>query len=47
MLPLKIVERDAAIRGIWKLYADKDQKDNGIAVLEALKSKMDTSPVFA
>ena len=39
-------ERDAAIQSIWKLYADKDQKDNGIAVLEALKPKMDTSPVL-
>ena len=46
MLPLKDSEHDAAIRGIWKLYADKDQKGNGIAVLEALKPKMDTSPVL-
>ena len=46
MLPLKSSEHDAAIRGIWKLYADKDQKGNGIAVLEALKPKMDTSPVL-
>ena len=36
-------EHDAAIQSIWKLYADTDQKDKGIAVLEALKSKVETS----
>ena len=36
-------EHDAAIRSLWKLYADKDQKDNGIAVLEELRPKMETS----
>ena len=30
-------EYDGALRGIWKLYADKDQEDQGIAVLEELK----------
>ena len=30
-------EHDRALRGIWKLYADKDQEDKGIAVLEELK----------
>ena len=36
-------EHNAAIRGIWKLYADKDQKDKGIAVLEELRPKMEAS----
>ena len=36
-------EHNAAIRGIWKLYADKDQKNEGIAVLEKLRPKMETS----
>ena len=36
-------EHDAAIQSIWKLYADKDQKDKEIAVLEELKPKMETS----
>ena len=36
-------EHDAVIRSIWKLYADKDQKDKGIAVLEELRPKIGTS----
>ena len=36
-------EHDAAIRSIWKLYADKDQKDKGIAILEELRSKIEAS----
>ena len=36
-------ENDAVIRSIWKLYADKDQKDKGIAVLEELRPKIGTS----
>ena len=40
---LEEYEHDAAIRSIWKLYADKDQKDKGVAVLEELRPKMGTS----
>ena len=36
-------EHDAAIRSIWKLYADKDQKDKGIALLEELRPKIGNS----
>ena len=36
-------EHDTVIQSIWKLYADKDQKDKGIAVLEELKPKIGTS----
>ncbi|MYB01065.1 tetratricopeptide repeat protein [Candidatus Poribacteria bacterium] len=36
-------ENNAVVRSIWKLYADKDQKDKGIAVLEELRPKMGTS----
>ncbi len=39
-------EHDSAIRGIWRLYVDQEQKDNGIAILEELKSKMKTSAVL-
>ena len=44
--PLEESEHESAIRSIWKLYADKDQKDNGIAALEALKPKIETSPTL-
>ena len=43
---LESSEHDAAIRGIWKLYTDKDEKNEGIAVLEALRPQMETSPVL-
>ena len=33
-------EYNGALRGLWKLYADEDQKDSGIAILEELKPKM-------
>lgn len=36
-------EDDAVVRSIYKLYADKDQKDKGIAVLEELRPKIGTS----
>ena len=36
-------EHDTIIRSIWKLYADKDQKDKGIALLEELRPKIETS----
>ena len=36
-------EHDVVIRSIWKLYADTDQKDKGIAVLEELRPKLGTS----
>ena len=36
-------EHDAVVRSIWKLYADKDQKDKGIAILEELRPKMAAS----
>ena len=35
-----------ALRGLWKLYADKDQEDKGIAILEALKPKMPKNAVL-
>ncbi len=44
--PLEETEHESAIRSIWKLYADKDQKDNGIAALEALKPKIEASPTL-
>ena len=31
---------NSALNGLWKLYADKDQKDRGAAILEELKPKM-------
>ena len=36
-------EHESVIRSIWELYADKDQKDKGIAVLEELRPKIGTS----
>ena len=36
-------EHNTAIRELWKLYADRDQKDKGIAVLEELRPSMETS----
>ena len=36
-------EHNSAIRGIWRLYADQEQKDKGIAILEELKPEMETS----
>ena len=36
-------EHDAVIRSIWKLYADKDQEDRGIAILEELRPKMEAT----
>ena len=34
-------EYDRALRALWKLYADKDQEDKGIATLEELKLAFD------
>ncbi len=34
-------EYDRALRAMWKLYADKDQEDKGITILEELKSAFD------
>ena len=39
-------EYDSAIRGIWKLYNDREQRDKGIAILESLKPKMEKSAVL-
>ena len=36
-------EYNSALQGIWKLYANKDEKDEGITILEALKPKMEKS----
>ena len=36
-------EHDAVLQSLWKLYADKDQKDKGIAILEELGPKMEAS----
>ena len=37
---------NSALNSLWKLYADKDQKDSGIAILEELKPKMPKSAVL-
>ena len=34
-------EYNSALQGLWKLYADKDQKDRGIVILEELKPIFD------
>ena len=39
-------EYDSAIRGIWKLYNDREQRDKGVAILESLKPKMEKSAVL-
>ena len=39
-------EYNSALQGLWKLYADKEQKDKGIAILEELKPKMHKSAVL-
>ena len=36
-------EHNAVIRDLWKLYADRDEKNKGIAVLEELRPSMETS----
>ena len=42
-LDASLEERDynSAFRGIWKFYADADQEDKGIAILEELKQVFD------
>ena len=46
-LDASLEERDynSALRGIWELYADAEQEDRGIAVLEELESKVPTNAV--
>ena len=39
-------EYDSAIRGIWKLYNDREQRDKGVAILESLKPKMEERAVL-
>ena len=39
-------EHDSAVRGIWRLYADQEQRDKGIAILESLKPEMEKSAVL-
>ena len=39
-------EYNSALNSLWKLYADKDQKDKGVAILEELKPKMHKSAVL-
>ena len=39
-------EYDSAIRGIWKLYNAREQKDKGVATLENLKPKMEKNAVL-
>ena len=34
---MKIANTIEPLRGIWKLYDDKDQQEKGIAILEELK----------
>ena len=34
-------EYNSALRGVWTLYADADQEDKGIAILEELRSDFD------
>ena len=44
--PLEEREHNRALRGLWKLYADKDQEDKGIAILEELRPELQTSTVL-
>ena len=39
-------EYNRALQSLWKLYADKDQEDTGIAILEELKPKMPKNAVL-
>ncbi len=39
-------EYDSVIRGIWKLYSDREQRDKGVAILESLKPKMEESAIL-
>ncbi len=39
-------EYDSAVRGIWKLYNDREQRDKGVAILESLKPRMEKSAVL-
>ena len=39
-------EYNSALQGLWKLYADKDQKDRGIVILEEVKPKMPKNAVL-
>ena len=39
-------EYNSAVRGVWKLYNDQEQKDKGVAILESLKPKMEKSAVL-
>ena len=41
--PLEKNEHDGALRGLWWVYTDKSKHDEGIAVLEELKTKMGAS----
>jgi tetratricopeptide (TPR) repeat protein len=45
-LSLKAHEHDSVLRSIWELYADHGQQDKGIAILEELKSELETSLVL-
>ena len=38
-------EYNSALRGIWELYADADQQDKGITILEELEPKVPTNAV--
>ena len=37
---------NSALNSLWKLYADKDQKESGIAIFEELRPKMPKSAVL-
>ena len=45
-LSLKADEHDSVLRSIWELYADHGQQNKGIAILEELKSELETSLVL-
>ena len=44
--PLEKNEHDNALAGIWRLYADKSKHDEGTAVLEEFKTKMETRAIL-
>ena len=44
--PLTQREHDDAIQAIWAIYANKENQDKGIAILEELRKKMENSAVL-
>ena len=44
--PLTQSQHDDAIQAIWAIYANKENQDKGIAILEELRKKMENSAVL-